>query len=139
MAGSSRAAAGMMRPFAGVQGESVVSAAVLISIFAALNGSLLSGSRVPFARARSGYFFRAAGPIHPAFSHPPSELPGMEPGPAPACSEATMMNSTEWPSSRTRFYTPGRLPRIGHRIRASGQGTLLPGTCRYLFCLFWLQ
>src|SRR5262249_15885975 len=29
-----------------------------ISIFAALNGSILSGARVPYAAARDGYFFR---------------------------------------------------------------------------------
>jgi len=42
----------------------------MISIFAALNGSLLSGSRVPYAMARDGYFFRSMGRVHPAFRTP---------------------------------------------------------------------
>jgi basic amino acid/polyamine antiporter, APA family len=74
VAASGRVAADMMRRIAGVQGESVVSMAVMISIFAALNGSLLSGSRVPFAMARGGYFFQAAGRIHPRFLTPSSGI-----------------------------------------------------------------
>jgi APA family basic amino acid/polyamine antiporter len=36
----------------------------MISIFAALNGSLLTGSRVPYALARDGYFFHAFARVH---------------------------------------------------------------------------
>ena len=32
----------------------------MISIFAALNGSILTGARVPYAAARDGLFFAAA-------------------------------------------------------------------------------
>jgi len=46
----------MMRVL-GNRGASVVSVAAMISIFAALNGSILSGSRVPYAMARDGLFF----------------------------------------------------------------------------------
>jgi len=35
-----------------------------------LNGSILSGSRVPFAMARDGYFFRSIGQVHPRFRTP---------------------------------------------------------------------
>lgn len=70
VAGSQRVAADMMRRIMGTPGGAVVSLAVLISIFAALNGSLLSGSRVPFAMARSGYFFHAAAQVHPRFRTP---------------------------------------------------------------------
>jgi basic amino acid/polyamine antiporter, APA family len=42
-----------------------VTVAVLISILAALNGSILSGSRVPYAMARDGLFFRAAASVSP--------------------------------------------------------------------------
>ena len=42
-------------------GRGAVSIAAMISIFAALNGSILSGSRVPFAMARDGLFFRVGG------------------------------------------------------------------------------
>lgn len=48
-----------MRRILGAAGAGGVSIAAMISIFAALNGSILSGSRVPYAAARQGYFFRA--------------------------------------------------------------------------------
>ena len=70
VAGSERVAADMMRRILGYQGGAVVSVAVMISIFAALNGSLLSGSRVPFAMARDGYFFQAVARVHPRFRTP---------------------------------------------------------------------
>src|SRR5207244_4154785 len=54
---SERVAADMMRRVLGQPGAAVVSAAAMISIFAALNGSILSGSRVPYAMARDGYLF----------------------------------------------------------------------------------
>ncbi len=57
VAGSSRVAAEMMRRVAGGWGAGAVSVAAMISIFAALNGSILSGSRVPYAMARDGLFF----------------------------------------------------------------------------------
>jgi basic amino acid/polyamine antiporter, APA family len=54
---SQRVAADMMRHAAGNWGANAVSIAAMISIFAALNGSILSGSRVPYAMARDGRFF----------------------------------------------------------------------------------
>jgi APA family basic amino acid/polyamine antiporter len=51
-------AAEMMRSIMGSGGADAVSVAAMISIFAALNGSILSGSRVPYALARDGYFFK---------------------------------------------------------------------------------
>lgn len=68
---SARVAAEMMRHVVGDTGGKLVSVAAMISIFAALNGSILSGSRVPYAMARSGYFFRSVGKVHPQF-HTPS-------------------------------------------------------------------
>ena len=61
VAASDRVAADMMRRIAGPHGAAAVSVAAMISIFAALNGSILSGSRVPYAMARDGYFFRHIG------------------------------------------------------------------------------
>ena len=58
VAGTDRVAATMMRVRLGGWGADAVSVAAMISIFAALNGSILSGSRVPYALARDGYFFR---------------------------------------------------------------------------------
>jgi APA family basic amino acid/polyamine antiporter len=51
-------------------GASAVSIAAMISIFAALNGSILTGARVPYAAARDGLFFRSAARVHPAFHTP---------------------------------------------------------------------
>jgi len=56
---SPRVAGEMMRRILGSAGAGGVSIAAMISIFAALNGSILTGSRVPYAAARQGYFFRA--------------------------------------------------------------------------------
>jgi APA family basic amino acid/polyamine antiporter len=67
---SERVAADMMRRVMGGVGGKLVSLAAMISIFAALNGSILSGSRVPFAMAHDGYFFRAVGTVHPQFRTP---------------------------------------------------------------------
>ena len=73
VASSDRVAAVMMRAIVGEWGAAAVSLAALISMFAALNGSLLSGSRIPYALARDGLFFRrfaAVSPKHltPGFS-----------------------------------------------------------------------
>jgi len=68
--GSQRVAAEMMRRIAGAPGAAAVSVAAMISIFAALNGSILSGARVPYAAARGGYFFSAIGRVNPRFRTP---------------------------------------------------------------------
>jgi APA family basic amino acid/polyamine antiporter len=46
------------RSFLGEAGVPVLSAAFVISALGAMNGSILSGARVPFAMARDGVFFR---------------------------------------------------------------------------------
>jgi APA family basic amino acid/polyamine antiporter len=63
VAASPRVAADMMRRVAGPSGAAMVSVAAIVSILAALNGVLISGSRVPFAMARDGYFFAWVGRI----------------------------------------------------------------------------
>ena len=67
---SQRVAAEMMRRIFGGPGAAAVSIAAMISIFAALNGSILSGARVPYAAARGGYFFAAIGRVHPKYRTP---------------------------------------------------------------------
>jgi amino acid transporter len=61
VAASDRVAAEMMRRIFGSGGAGAVSIAAMVSIFAALNGSILSGSRVPYAMARDRYFFARLG------------------------------------------------------------------------------
>jgi APA family basic amino acid/polyamine antiporter len=70
VAASTRVAADMMSHLYGRAAAGAVAIAVLISIFAALNGSILSGSRVPYAMARDGLFFRTAAVVHPRFKTP---------------------------------------------------------------------
>ena len=78
VAGSTRVAAEMMRKIFQAPGAAAVSIAAMISIFAALNGSILSGARVPYAAARDGYFFHAIGRVHPRHHTPGSIHPGIE-------------------------------------------------------------
>ncbi|HYZ84881.1 MAG TPA: amino acid permease [Bryobacteraceae bacterium] len=70
VAASDRVAAEMMRRVFGQSGASLVSLAAMISIFAALNGSLLSGSRVPYALARDGLFLKTIAYVHPRYATP---------------------------------------------------------------------
>ena len=70
VASTDRVAGEMMRRILGARGAGAVSLAAMISIFAALNGSILSGSRVPFAMARDGLFFRRVNFVHPQHRTP---------------------------------------------------------------------
>jgi len=54
----------------GRTGASLVSAAMAISMLATLNGTIMSGARVPFAMARDGYFFKSLAEVHPRFRTP---------------------------------------------------------------------
>lgn len=67
---TSTVAAAAARRFLGRAGGAFVAAGVLISTFATLNGSILSGSRVPYAQARDGLFPQALARIHPRFRTP---------------------------------------------------------------------
>ncbi len=55
----------------GAWGAAIVSAGMALSILVSLNGTIMSGARVPFAMARDGYFFKAMAEVHPRF-HTPS-------------------------------------------------------------------
>jgi len=70
VAGHKLVAAEMMRRIQGQTGANWVSIAAMISIFAALNGSILTGARVPYAMARDGIFFRSVAQVHPRFRTP---------------------------------------------------------------------
>lgn len=65
-----RVAAVMMRHVFGPAGASAVSLAAMLSILAALNGTLLGGSRIPFAMARDGLFIARAATVHPHYRTP---------------------------------------------------------------------
>ena len=74
VAGSDRVAAAMMRQVWGDGGANAVSVAAMISIFAALNGSILTGARVPYAMARDRLFFRSIGDVHPKYFTPANSI-----------------------------------------------------------------
>jgi APA family basic amino acid/polyamine antiporter len=77
VAGSNRVAAAMMRQVAGQSGANLVSVAAMISMFAALNGSILSGARVPYALARGGYFFPSMARVNAAYHTPGVAIIGL--------------------------------------------------------------
>ena len=54
----------------GSAGAMVVSAAMALSMLVTLNGTTMSGARVPYAVARDRYFFSALAEVHPKFRTP---------------------------------------------------------------------
>ncbi len=77
VAAGDRVAAEMMRAAVGDSGAAAVSVAAMVSIFAALNGSILSGARVPYAMAAGGLFFRSFSRIHPTYGSPGTAILGL--------------------------------------------------------------
>jgi APA family basic amino acid/polyamine antiporter len=71
IAASPRPASDAVALVMGRLGASIVSAGMALSMLVTLNGTIMSGARVPYAVARDGYFFRALAEVHPRF-HTPS-------------------------------------------------------------------
>ena len=71
IAASPRPASDAVALIMGHMGAGIVSAGMAISMLVTLNGTIMSGARVPFAVARDGYFFTALAEVHPRF-HTPS-------------------------------------------------------------------
>lgn len=70
VATSERPASEAMALVLGRSGASLVSVGMAISMLVTLNGTIMSGARVPFAMARDGYFFQAMANVHPRFRTP---------------------------------------------------------------------
>lgn len=70
VASSNRVAATMMDRILGAGGAAAVSVAAMISMFGALNGTILSGARVPYAAACDGLFFHSLSRVHPEHRTP---------------------------------------------------------------------
>jgi APA family basic amino acid/polyamine antiporter len=51
-------------------GALLVSAGMALSMFVTLNGTIMSGGRIPFAVSRDGYFFKSLAEVHPRFHTP---------------------------------------------------------------------
>jgi APA family basic amino acid/polyamine antiporter len=74
IAASERPAVAALTVVAGSAGAGFVAAAMAISIFVTLNGTIMSGARVPFAAARDRLFFSQFAHIHPRFQSPSTSL-----------------------------------------------------------------
>jgi APA family basic amino acid/polyamine antiporter len=74
IAASPRPAVTALAAITGPWGAGLVSVAMAVSIFVTLNGTIMSGARVPFAAARDGLFFRRMADINPRFASPSTSL-----------------------------------------------------------------
>jgi basic amino acid/polyamine antiporter, APA family len=74
IAASPRPASDAVALVLGRVGAGIVSAGMAISMLVGLNGTIMSGARVPYAMARDGYFFRALADVHPRFHTPSAAL-----------------------------------------------------------------
>ena len=74
IAASERPAVAALTVVAGTTGAGFVAAAMAVSIFVTLNGTVMSGARIPFAAARDRLFFRQFAAIHPRFQSPSTSL-----------------------------------------------------------------
>jgi APA family basic amino acid/polyamine antiporter len=70
IAASPRPASDAVAMVLGALGASIVSAGMALSMLVTLNGTTMSGARVPFAAARDGYFFPGVAKVHPRFLTP---------------------------------------------------------------------
>jgi basic amino acid/polyamine antiporter, APA family len=74
VAASARPAADTVALVLGHAGASLVSVGIAISMLVTLNGTIMSGARVPFAMSRDGYFFKSLAEVHPRFRTPSMAL-----------------------------------------------------------------
>ena len=74
IAASERPAVAALSVVAGPKGAGFVAAAMALSIFVTLNGTVMSGARVPYAAARDRLFFPQFAHIHPRFQSPSTSL-----------------------------------------------------------------
>jgi APA family basic amino acid/polyamine antiporter len=71
---SPRPASAAIALVAGSLGASVVSAGMALSMLVTLNGTTMSGGRIPYAAARDGYFFPSVARVHPRFRTPAAAI-----------------------------------------------------------------
>ena len=74
IAASPQPAIAALTTVAGSRGAGFVALAMAISIFVAINGTTMSGARVPFAAARDGLFFRGFAHVNSRFHSPSTAL-----------------------------------------------------------------
>jgi basic amino acid/polyamine antiporter, APA family len=74
IAASPRPAVTALQAITGPWGAAFISVAMAVSIIVSLNGTVMSGARIPFAAARDGLFFRRMADVHPRFASPSTSL-----------------------------------------------------------------
>ena len=74
MAISKRAASDAVMVSLGAGAASVFAALMAIQMLATINGTTLSGARIPYALARDGYFFEAIAKVHPRYLTPANAI-----------------------------------------------------------------
>jgi APA family basic amino acid/polyamine antiporter len=74
IAASDRPAVAALSIVAGPRGAGFVAAAMALSIFVTLNGTVMSGARIPFAAARDRLFFKQFAHINKRFQSPSTSL-----------------------------------------------------------------
>jgi basic amino acid/polyamine antiporter, APA family len=74
IAASPRPAVTALAAITGPWGAALISLAMALSIIVSMNGTIMSGARVPYAAARDGLFFRRMADVHPRFSSPSTSL-----------------------------------------------------------------
>jgi basic amino acid/polyamine antiporter, APA family len=58
----------------GSAGAALITAGIALSMLVTLNGTIMSGGRIPYAVARDGYFFRSLAAVSPRFHTPSNAL-----------------------------------------------------------------
>ena len=74
LAGAERPASLAFQYAMGAAGAAILSAGIAMSMFASINGQILTGARIPFAAAADGYFFPAIASVNPKYHTPGGAL-----------------------------------------------------------------
>jgi APA family basic amino acid/polyamine antiporter len=74
MALSKRAASDAVMVSLGAGAASIFAALMAVQMLATINGTTLSGARIPYALARDGYFFEAIAKVHPRYFTPANAI-----------------------------------------------------------------
>ena len=127
----------------GWRGAWLVSAGMALSILVAMNGTIMSAGRVPWAVARDRYFFSALAEVHPRFHSPATALWAQAAFAIGFCSSAAITSnfsrsqfsrngfSTCWPPAPCSSFAAASPTPIGLTVFSA-----IPG---FLGCLSWQQ
>ena len=74
VAASKSPAATMAAVALGAGGAALITAGIALSMIVTLNGTIMSGGRIPYAVSRDGYFFDSLARVHPRFRTPGNAL-----------------------------------------------------------------